>query len=291
MKKIVVEGLKYRYPGAERLALDDVSFEVNAGELTGIIGKNGSGKSTLCYALTGLVPHFFRGAYGGRVLLDGLEVKTSTVAEISRKAGLVFDNPFTQISAAKETVFEEIAFGLENAGVPREEMAERIGWSMKLLGIEGIREKNPFELSGGQMQRVAIAGMLVMKPDILILDEPTSQLDPQGTEEVFQVIRNLAKEGMTILVAEHKVEKLAEYADKLLLLHDGKCAAFDAPKRVFSMENAESYGVELPLAAQIAKELDLRDEAGLYPAAPDELLALLKGRLQGAAGTDERFTE
>jgi len=105
------------------------------------------------------------------------------------------------------------------------------------------------------------------------------------------VIRNLAKEGMTILVAEHKVEKLAEYADKLLLLHDGKCAAFDAPKRVFSMENAESYGVELPLAAQIAKELDLRDEAGLYPAAPDELLALLKGRLQGAAGTDERFTE
>ena len=149
MKKIIVENLKYKYPETDQLALNDVSFEVEEGEVIGIVGQNSSGKSSLCLALTGLIPHFFNGAYGGKVLIDGFEVKTSTITDLSQKVGLVFDNPFTQMTASKYTVYDEIAFGLENMGVSREEMIERVDWSLKMMGIENIKDKNPFDLSGG----------------------------------------------------------------------------------------------------------------------------------------------
>ena len=143
MPKIIAENLKYKYPDTDTLALNDISFEVNEGEFIGIVGKNSAGKSTLCYALTGLVPHFFKGGYGGKVTVDGLEIRNHTITDISQKAGLVFDNPFTQLTASKYTVYDEIAFGLENLGLAREEMMERIDWSLKLLDIEKIKNKNP----------------------------------------------------------------------------------------------------------------------------------------------------
>src|SRR5690606_18381877 len=151
------------------------------------VGMNTAGKTTLCYALSGLVPHFFKGAYGGDVYIGDMDVLSHEISEITASVGLVFENPFSQMTGAKFTVYDEIAFGLENQGVPSDVMHERDRESMKLLDIEGLREKNPLSLSGGQMQRVAIASVIAMKPDILILDEPTSQLDPEGAEEVFRV--------------------------------------------------------------------------------------------------------
>lgn len=278
MKELIVEDLKYRYPQTEDLALKGISFEVNRGEFIGIIGKNGSGKSTLCQALVGLVPHFYKGAYGGKVIACGKEVRKSSVAEMATKVGLVFQNPFTQITGSKLTVYEEIAFGLENLGIERIEMKRRIEYAMDLLGISELKEKNPFDLSGGQMQRLAIAGIIAMEPDIIVLDEPTSQLDPQGSEEVFQAVQNLSRQGMTVIMVEHKMEKIADYSDKVLLLSDGKLVDFDTPKRIFSKSNLNEYGVNPPIYTKIAKNLKITDNKGLYPVTIEEFSRYLGQR-------------
>jgi len=278
MKAVVVENLKYRYPSTERLALSGVSFEVEQGEFIGIIGKNLAGKSTLCEALVGLVPHFYKGAYGGRVVVDGVEVLSSSVSELARHIGIVFQNPFTQITAAKLTVYEEVAFGLENLGFQREEMVKRIDDVLKLLGLYAYKDRNPFELSGGQMQRLAIASIIAMKPSIIVLDEPTSQLDPLGSEEVFKAVQSLSKEGITIIMVEQKMEKIAQYADKIILLHEGHLVDFGVPEEVFSRPDLESYGVEPPVFTSIAKKLGIKDNnTGLYPVTLEQMRRLMIG--------------
>ncbi|TDR71595.1 energy-coupling factor ABC transporter ATP-binding protein [Paludibacterium purpuratum] len=271
MKKIVVEGLKYRYPLTAELALNDVSFEIEKGEFIGIIGRNLAGKSTLCQALMGLVPHFYKGAYGGSVTVDGLNVAQTEICELARKVGLVFQNPFTQVSGSKMTVYEELAFGLENLGVPRAEMMPRIESAMALLGIERFGKRNPFDLSGGQMQRMAIASVIAMAPDIIVLDEPTSQLDPQGSEEVFQAIQALSRQGMTVIMVEHKMEKIARYSDRVMLLDHGRLVDFDTPERVFSRDDLAQYGIAAPIFARICQGLGIRTpQTGLYPMTLDD---------------------
>lgn len=272
MSFIEVKNLKYKYPDSEQLALDDLSFTINKGEFIGIIGQNKAGKSTLCYALAGLVPHFFRGGYGGKVIIDQLEIRQSEFSEIVKKVGLVLENPFSQITGSKFTVYEELAFGLENLGIPREKMKKRIDECLELLEITKIKDKNPFDLSGGQMQRVAIASVIAMKPEVLILDEPTSQLDPQGTSEVFSVVELLKKEGMTIIMAEQKMEKIAQYADRVLLLDNGKLIDFNTPAHIFSREDLLDYGVEPPIITRIARSLGLKNKkTGYYPITVDEI--------------------
>lgn len=266
MAKIVVEKLKYKYPFSEKLVLDNISFEINPGEFIGIIGRNNSGKSTLCQALVGLVPNFYKGAYGGKIFINDIEVAKSDTSEICKKVGIVFQNPFNQVTGSKITVYEEIAFGLENLGINRSEMIERIDEAMELLDISKYKDRNPFDLSGGQMQRMAIASIIAMKPEIIILDEPTSQLDPQGSEEVFKAVQSLSKKGISIIMVEHKIEKIAEYSDKILLLNDGKLIAFDTPEKVFSMHNLMEYGVKPPIFTEVCRELGYYNkETGLYP--------------------------
>lgn len=273
MSVIRVDGLKYKYPDTDKLALNDVSFTVEKGEFIGIVGRNKSGKTTLCYALAGLVPHFFSGAYGGKVFVNDLEILQHEIEDIIADMGLVFENPFSQMTGAKFTVFEEIAFGLENKGIERSEMVARIEESLALLDIEELRDKNPFSLSGGQMQRVAIASVIAMKPQVLVLDEPTSQLDPQGSEEVFQVVENLAKEGITIIMAEHKIEKIANYSDRVILLDEGELVAIDTPEKIFSREDLETHGVLAPAATRIAKALNIQNtQTGLYPITIPDLI-------------------
>ncbi|WP_252502321.1 ABC transporter ATP-binding protein [Sporosarcina sp. Marseille-Q4943] len=266
MSLLRVKNLKYKYPDSSRFALNDISFTVKKGEFLGIVGMNTSGKTTLCYALSGLVPHFFKGAYGGDVYIGNMDVLSHEISDITANVGLVFENPFSQMTGAKFTVYDEIAFGLENQGVPRDVMHERIRESMQLLDIEQLHTQNPFSLSGGQMQRVAIASVIAMKPDILILDEPTSQLDPQGAEGVFRVVEKLADGGMTIIMVEQKMEKLAAYADRILLMHDGKLIQDGKPEEVFSRDDLNEFGIEPPMYVKIARTLGLRDKAtGLYP--------------------------
>ena len=274
MAYIRVENLKYRYPNTTKLALDGLDFEIEKGSFVGIVGENGAGKSTLCQAFNGLIPGFFKGAYGGKVLIEETEVAKTTVSKLCQKVGLVFQNPFNQLSGAKETVFEEIAFGLQNFGVPKEEMISRVNEVMELLDIAAYRDRNPFDLSGGQMQRVALAGILAMKPEVIVLDEPTSQLDPAGSEEVFAAVDKLAKSGITIIMVEQKLEKLAEYCDKILLLHQGKQIAFDTPEQIFSRADLQSYGVNPPAYTRICQAFGVKKENGCYPASLKDALAL-----------------
>ncbi|WML32962.1 ABC transporter ATP-binding protein [Clostridium sp. OS1-26] len=276
MKKIVVENLKYKYPLAKDLSLKGISFDIEEGEFIGVIGRNGAGKSTLCQALTGLVPNFFFGGYGGKVLINGLEVRKTPISDLSLKVGIVFQNPFTQVTGSKLTVYEEIAFGLENMGLSREEMKDRIDYALELLGMDKFKGRNPFALSGGQMQRMAIASIIAMKPDIIVLDEPTSQLDPQGSEEVFKAIHKLSKEGMTVVMVEHKIEKIAQYSDKVMLLNEGKLIDYDVPEKVFSREDLREYGVKEPSYTEICKKLHLvNPKTGLYPVTLEEAYDLV----------------
>jgi len=278
MKAVVVENLKYRYPSTERLALSGVSFEVEQGEFIGIIGKNLAGKSTLCEALVGLVPHFYKGAYGGRVVVDGVEVLSSSVSELARHIGIVFQNPSLRSQLQNLRCMRKWRFGLENLGFQREEMVKRIDYVLKLLGLYAYKDRNPFELSGGQMQRLAIASIIAMKPSIIVLDEPTSQLDPLGSEEVFKAVQSLSKEGITIIMVEQKMEKIAQYADKIILLHEGHLVDFGVPEEVFSRPDLESYGVEPPVFTSIAKKLGIKDNnTGLYPVTLEQMRRLMIG--------------
>ena len=275
MDYIKIEDLKYRYPNTTALALDGITLQIQKGEFIGVIGENGAGKSTFCYALLGLVPNFYKGAYGGSVVIDGRNVKEESMENICRKVGLVFQNPFNQITGIKDTVYEEIGFGLENLGIEKTEMERRIQKSMELLDIVKYKDRAPYDLSGGQMQRMALASIVAMQPEIIVLDEPTSQLDPQGSEEVFKAIKNLSLEGITIIMVEHKMEKIAAYCDQVVLLHQGRCIDYNTPQQVFRREDLDSMGIKPPVYTQVARALDLHNH-GILPVTLWEMKQLVE---------------
>ena len=276
MAEIKIENLKYRYPDTKELALDGITCDIKPGEFIGVIGRNGSGKSTFCQSLIGLVPNFYRGAYGGKVFIDDIEVRNVEVDELCQKVGMVFQNPFNQVTGSKLTVYEEIAFGLENFGIPRDEMKKRIDDALELLDIAKYRDRAPFDLSGGQMHRMAIASIIAINPEIIVLDEPTSQLDPQGSEEVFKAVAKLSEKGITVIMVEHKIEKIAAYSDRIMLLDGGKLVAFDTPQEIFAREDLDEHGVVAPVYTRICKDLGLRvPGTDYYPVTLDEAHKLL----------------
>jgi len=234
MAFVTVQNLTYQYPLTKELVLKNIDLQINEGEFVSIIGPNGAGKSTLCYALAGFVPHFFKGEISGNIEVAGKRSGQSTLDEWVLNVGLGFQNPFNQISGAKYTVFEELAFGLENIGVPREEMKVRVEEAMALTGIRDLADRSPYSLSGGQQQRVALTSILVMRPRLLVLDEPTSQMDPIGTREVFGVVRKMAEEGMTVVLVEHKVEWIANFADRVIALKAGQVLMEGKPNEVLT---------------------------------------------------------
>jgi energy-coupling factor transporter ATP-binding protein EcfA2 len=232
MAIIELDDVAYTYPLTDEPALRGISLQVEDGEFLAIIGPNGAGKSTLCYTISGFIPHFFRGDLDGNVVVADLKSQESNLSEWVLNVGLAFQNPFNQISGSKFTVFEEIAFGLENIGIPRDEMVPRVEAAMQLTGISDLADRSPYSLSGGQQQRVALTSIFVMEPKVLVLDEPTSQLDPIGTREVFRVVKNMSEGGMTVVLVEHKIEWVAEFADRVIALDDGKIIAQGAPSDV-----------------------------------------------------------
>lgn len=262
MAIIDINGLTYTYPHSDRPALQNLSLRVEAGEFVAVIGANGAGKSTLCFTLTGFVPHFYQGEIEGRVHLAGLDTREHPLEDIVLVAGLVFQNPFNQISGAKFTVYEEIAFGLENLGVPRQEMAGRIERVLALAGISDLAGRSPYALSGGQQQRVALASMLVMQPQVLVLDEPTSQLDPIGSREVFSVIREMSQQGMTVVMAEHKLEWVAAFADRVIALADGQVILDGPPAEVLTSPLLEHHHIGQTRYTAVARQAQAR---GLWP--------------------------
>lgn len=241
MSLLSVEHLTFTYAHGKQPAVDDVSMTFEAGQVTAIIGANGAGKSTLCYALAGFIPHFFRGSQSGTVTLNGIETGKTTLSELVTQVGLVFQNPFNQISGAKLTVEEEVAFGLENLGVPREEIHTRVISVLEQFQLKDAAAQSPYTLSGGQQQRLALASILVMEPSILVLDEPTAQLDPVGTRQVMMIVSALAKHGRTIVWVEHKLEWVADLAQRVLVLEQGKLVADGTPSQV--LPHAQQWGL------------------------------------------------
>jgi energy-coupling factor transport system ATP-binding protein len=244
MAFVNLQNITYKYPLTKTPALQNVNLQVEKDEFVAIVGPNGAGKSTLCYALAGFVPHFFKGEISGSIQVDGKESSQSTLDEWVLNVGLAFQNPFNQISGAKYTVFEEIAFGLENIGVPRGEMKARVEEAMKLTGISDLADRSPYSLTS----------ILVMRPKLLVLDEPTSQLDPIGTREVFGVVRRLAEEGMTVVMAEHKVEWIAHFADRVIALKDGRILLEGKPNEVLTSDLLIENGFGVSRYTSVARE-------------------------------------
>ncbi|MCX7851574.1 MAG: energy-coupling factor ABC transporter ATP-binding protein [Caldilineales bacterium] len=251
---IAIEHLTYTYPATERPALRDLSLTIPAGQFCAVLGANGAGKSTLCYALAGFVPHFYRGRMEGRVMVAGHDIAATPPSALVGLVGLVFANPFNQITGACYTVREEVAFGLENLGVPPAEMEPRIAQALAVTGLTDLADRSPFALSGGQQQRLALAAVLAMQPQVLVLDEPTSQLDPAGTREVFAVLGALAaRHHTTVVLVSQALEWVATYADRVIVLAEGRLVADGAPTDVLTRPEMETWGVGATRYTQAAR--------------------------------------
>ena len=276
---ISLRNFSYRYPRQENFALQGIDLEIKAGQFCGVVGANGAGKSTLCHALTGFIPHFFRGTLQGEVRVANFSIPDTPLAELAGITGLVFQNPFNQITGARFSVLEEVAFGLENLGIAREEILDRCRSALELTGLQVLADRSPYDLSGGQMQRLAIASMLAMRPRVLVLDEPTSQLDPAGTEAVFLHLRQLASTGQTtVLLVEHKLEWIAAFADRVLVLSAGSLAADGTPRQVLGSADLERAGLRpsrYTLAARRAQKLGLAS-AGPLPVTLEQAVEFLR---------------
>ncbi|UCC54782.1 MAG: ABC transporter ATP-binding protein [Anaerolineaceae bacterium] len=234
----------YSYPQTARLALNDLSINIPAGQFCAVVGPNGAGKSTFCYTLTGFSPHYYRGQLEGSVRVAGCEIPEVSLGELAGQVGLVFSNPFNQISGTRFSVREEIAFGLENMGIPRAEMQLRVEEVLALTGLERLAERSPYALSGGQQQRVALASVLVMRPPVLVLDEPTSQLDPLGKKEVFAVLDALSKrKDTTVVLVERELEWIASFAERVLVMDSGQIVADGRPQNILASEALQALGV------------------------------------------------
>jgi energy-coupling factor transporter ATP-binding protein EcfA2 len=262
MAIVDIQGLTYTYPATDHPVLKNINLQIQEGEFLSIVGPNGAGKSTLCYTLSGFVPHFFQGDLQGKVVVAGMDSSQSRLSDWALNVGLVFQNPFNQISGSKFTVFEEIAFGLENLGIPREEMIPRVEKAMELTGISDLAGRSPYSLSGGQQQRVALTSILVMEPNLLVLDEPTSQLDPIGTREVFQVIKSMSQRGMTVVMAEHKIEWVAEFADRVIAMHEGEILIQGSPREVLTSPLLPEKGAGISRYTSVARQAAT---TGLWP--------------------------
>ena len=273
-----IENVSYKYPLEEKQTLKNINIEIKKGEFWAVIGKNGSGKTTFCNMLRRFVPDFYKGELTGKITLEDKELKDYSQKELVQKIGFVFQNPFTQISGVKDTVFEEIAYGLENLGLDKEEIISRVEKILKLLEIEKLRDRNPYDLSGGQKQRVALASIIAMDPDILVIDEPTSQLDPKGTEDIFKIINLMANEGKTIILVEHKLELIAEYAENILVLDEGEIILNGKAEEVLNNKILLEKEIGMTQYSMLAYELEKAGKVEFeeIPITKEKIVKLLK---------------
>lgn len=223
---IEVKDYSWRYLRTKEPALHNINWQVEEGTFVGIIGPNGSGKTTLAYSLDGLIPGQYHGIKQGEVNIYGREVESYPKGALQRLVGVVFSDPEAQFTAM--TVEDELVFGLENLGMSVAEIRERLEWVVQLTGLAHLLDKPPYEISGGQKQRVALAAVLAMTPKLMILDEPTSMLDPESRRKIFGVLAQLKQEQKsTIIVIEHSLENLIPLADRMVLLHNGEIVLDD----------------------------------------------------------------
>lgn len=247
MPIIETKDLTYAYPGATKPSISDINVRIERGEFTLITGPSGCGKTTLCRCFNGLIPHFYQGEMKGTITVADLNVTEHPIYELAKHVGLVFQNPENQLFAL--SVEKDVAFGLENLGTARETMRQRVNWALELTGIYDLRERPPHELSGGQQQRVAIASVLAMEPEVIVLDEPTSFLDPLSAKRIFEVIHHLNKNlGITVVLVEHRLDLTARYANHMIIMDQGKVALDGDPHEILRTEETRLIGVGIPKA-------------------------------------------
>ncbi|MEF9946657.1 MAG: ABC transporter ATP-binding protein [Lachnospiraceae bacterium] len=278
---IELKDVTYTYPLSKEPALKNMTLTLEKGKFYGVIGENAGGKTTFCNLLRGLIPHFYNGKLEGSMTIEGQDIKEVDEDVLSTKIGYIFQNPFTQISGVRKTVFEEIALGLENLGVPKKEMIQKVIDIAQLLKIEPLLQNDPNRLSGGQRQRVAFASIIAMDTEVFVIDEPTSQLDPQGTESIFEIIHTLKEQGKTIILVEHKIDLLAEYADEVIVIGDGEVLAKGSTKEVLSDLSLVKRGVMLPQEVMLNQVL--KDHGIILPYTPvtkAQCIELLRERMR-----------
>lgn len=259
-----LRGVGYRYAGFSRPVLHDVDLVLGDGEIVGLVGPNEAGKSTLCLVASGLAPGSIRGTLTGTLSIDGESMAGKPLHEFSTRVGIGFQNPATQLSGVTGSVFEEVALGPMNLGLSTRETVERTKAALAALGIEHLSEREPRRLSGGQGQLVVIASLLAMRPGHLVLDEPTAQLDPEGTRLVGEALRGLATSGTALLVAEHKTDLLDGLCQRVVVIDEGRIVA-DGPAAATLEDPALVVrGVDPPSRVRLARTLTAR---GLDPAA------------------------
>lgn len=274
MSLIELQHINYRYPLTSDLTIKDLSLKVEPGEVLGLIGSNGSGKTTVCNIMRGFIPAFYKGELEGKVIFEDKPLDTSNLGRLAQKIGYAFQNPFTQITGVKYTVYDEIGYGLENLSVPRAEADNKVEQVIELLNLEKIRNQNPYDLSGGQKQMVALASVIVLDPELIILDEPTSQLDPSSTLAVYNIVKNLKKQGKTIIIVDHKVDLLAQVCDEIAVIQDGQLVVKGETHHVFSDEKVVAAGGQIPEVS--AFYLKKYPKSKQVPVTVDEAYEMLK---------------
>ncbi len=231
----------------------DVNLKIEEGEFVVLTGPSGCGKTTLCRCLNGLIPSFYNGTLTGRITVDGLEIRDHPTSELARHVGMVFQNPDNQLFSL--SVERDVAFGPENLGLPRAEIRKRVEWAMQVTGISDLRDRAPYELSGGQQQRAAIASILAMQPGIMVLDEPTSFLDPRTAEEIIYVIADLNRKlKITTILVEHRLDIVSQYATRVVVMDEGRIALDGEPAEVYG-EKAHLIGIGLPRVTLLFHQL------------------------------------
>lgn len=271
MAIIETRNLTYTYPYADKPAFKDVTLRIERGEFILLTGPSGCGKTTLCRCFNGLIPHFYGGKLEGEITVAGLKTSEHPIHDLAQHVGLVFQNPENQLFAL--TIEKDVAFGLENLGLPRDEIRRRVDWALKVTGIYDLKDRAPFEVSGGQQQRVAIASVLAMRPEVIVLDEPTSFLDPLSAKKILEVINNLNKDlGITIILVEHRLDLAARYATRVIIMNEGQIILDGEPRKVFLESEAALIGVGIP---KVVRLYMLLKRAGLnisnVPLSPEEL--------------------
>ncbi len=252
---IEFKNFSFKYKKGHKNALSNINLTIKKGDFVGIIGNSGAGKSTFTYAINGVIPHHFEGDFYGEVNINELDTVESSPSELALTVGSVFQDIDGQMVSS--VVEDEILFGIENFGVPHDEIEKRVTDILKMVGIEDLRYRNISTLSGGQKQKVAISAVVALMPDVLVLDEPTAELDPQSSLQIFNMLKMLnEKMGITIIVVEQKIRLLSEFSKRLLIINDGSIYLDGTPQEVLKDTSAlEQIGVNCPRVASLANNL------------------------------------
>lgn len=273
--------LTFRYSGSNpEPALKNINLSIYEGDYVALLGLNGAGKTTLQLCINGVIPNSIVGDYEGEVIVDGNDTYETPVREMAKIVGMVFDNPEYQLS--QMSVADEVALGMENLGYSYEVMHETIIEVLEIVGLTGLEDRSPFGLSGGQQQKLCIASALAMRPKILVMDEPTSNVDPIGKEEIFAVAYKLNRENnMTVVMAEHEVEVMAAYANQVIIMDHGEILLNGTPEEVFSnVELIKKLGLRLPQVTEFAYQLEklkIIEPSKIYPVTLEQAEKTFKG--------------